>query len=445
MSRGRILAIDDEKNIRHLLKNELTPEGFEVFTAKTGEEGLKLVRKQDFQIVLLDIKLPKMNGIEVLRNLKHQSPLTEVIMITGYGDIQTAVESMKLGARDYITKPFKLSELLALINQVTAENGGGEHAAPGLPGIAVDGDVGFVACPSRLMKEVYNLVQRVAVTDVTVLIQGETGVGKDVLAKLVHHHSLRKDNPFIVVDCGLLNQNLAESELYGHSKGAYSGASELKQGLVEKSHEGTIFFDEIGNIELEMQKKFLRFLETKTFRRLGETKERDVDTRIILATNLDLKDAAQKGLMRSDLFYRMDVICIRVPALRDRAEDIAPLAQHFLETGSPRNQTKRLSPEAIAALADYPWPGNVRELRSVMTKATIFSQSDVIVPEDLPAHVLSNRKPLTCVPKSLEDLEKEHILKVLDETGGNQCKAAEVLGINRKTLYKKIHKYNLFS
>ena len=445
MSRGRILAIDDEKNIRHLLKNELTPEGFDVFTAKTGEEGLKLLKKQKFRIVLLDIKLPKMNGIEVLRSLKQDSPLTEVIMITGYGDIQTAVESMKLGARDYVTKPFKLSELLALINQITEENGGRGHTAMGLSGTAAAGEEGFVACPSRLMTDVYDLVEKVAVTDVTVLIQGETGVGKDVLAKLVHRNSGRKDNPFVVVDCGLLNQNLAESELYGHSRGAYSGASEMKQGLVEKSHEGTIFFDEIGNIELDMQKKFLRFLETKRFRRLGETKEREVDTRIILATNMDLKDAAQKGLMRSDLLYRMDVICIRVPPLRDRPEDIAPLAQHFLESTSARKQEKRLSPASIMALAEYPWPGNVRELRSVMIKAMIFSKSDVIVPDDLPEHVLSNKKQVGSIPKSLEDLEKEHILKVLEETGGNQCKAAEVLGINRKTLYKKIHKYHLFT
>jgi DNA-binding NtrC family response regulator len=445
MSRGRILAIDDEKNIRHLLKNELTPEGFEVVTAKSGEEGIKLARKDTFRVVLLDIKLPEMSGIEVLRHLKQDAPRTEVIMITGYGDIQSAVESMKLGARDYITKPFKLSELVALIHQIVEENGTREDSVPGLAGIPLDDDSRVVACPSRLMQEVYDQVRKVATTDVTILIQGETGVGKDVLAFLIHRFSNRKDKPLVVVDCGLLNENLAESELYGHSKGAFSGASELKQGLVEKSHEGSIFFDEIGNMELEMQKKFLRFLETKRFRRVGETKEREIDTRIILATNLDLKDAAQKGLMRSDLFYRMDVICIRVPPLRDRAEDLAVLAQHFIQTGSPQLQGKTLSPGALMALVEYPWPGNVRELRSVMTKAAIFSKTEVILPEDLPAHVLSNKKPLTSIPKSLEDMEKEHIMKVLDETGGNQCKAAEVLGINRKTLYKKIHKYNLFT
>lgn len=445
MTRARILAIDDEKNIRHLMRNELSLEGFDVTTAKSGEEGLRLLKDKHFDLVLLDIRLPKMDGIEVLRSLKQKSPHTEVIMITGYGDIQTAVESMKLGARDYITKPFKLSELVALVNEAASDNGRLKDLRTQFSGASSEGGACFVGCPSREMKEVYDLADKVAATDVTVLIQGETGVGKDVLASRIHMNSLRKDNPFVVVDCGLLNQNLAESELYGHSKGAFSGASELKQGLVEKSHEGTIFFDEIGNIELEMQKKFLRFLETKKFRRLGETKERQVDNRIILATNLDLNDAAQKGIMRQDLFYRMDVICIRIPPLRERADDIAPLAEYFLQRNTAGKQPKVISPEALMVLAEYTWPGNIRELRSVMTKAVIFSQSGLITPEDLPAHMLTNKKPLQSPPKSLEDLEKDHIMKVLEDTGGNQSKAAEILGINRKTLYKKIHKYQLFA
>jgi DNA-binding NtrC family response regulator len=444
MSRARILAIDDEKNIRHLIKNELTLEGLEVTTAKSGEEGLRLFKEKRFDVVLLDIRLPKMTGIEVLRNLKQKSPHTEVIMITGYGDIQTAVESMKLGARDYITKPFKLSELLAIVNEVAAEDGRYKELRTEHLGYSADGGPCFVGCPSREMREVYNLADRVAATDVTVLIQGETGVGKDVLAARIHLQSSRKANSFVVVDCGLLNQNLAESELYGHTKGAFSGASETKQGLVERSHEGSIFFDEIGNIELDMQKKFLRFLETKKFRRLGETKERQVDSRIILATNSDLNDAVQKGIMRRDLFYRMDVICIRIPPLRNRAEDIAPLARHFLEMNPGNKQPKEISPEALMALAEYTWPGNIRELRSVITKATIFSKSALITPEDLPAHILTDKKPLLSPPKSLEDLEKDHIVKVLQDTGGNQSKAAEILGINRKTLYKKMHKYQLF-
>ena len=444
MGQAKILAIDDEKNIRHLIRNELTLEGFGVTTAKSGEEGLKLIDERNFDVVLLDIRLPKMNGIEVLRNLRQKSPQTQVIMITGYGDIQTAVESMKLGARDYITKPFKLSELLAIVNEVTADNG--KYKDLTARHFATPSSVGpsIVESPSREMREVYDLADRVADTDVTVLIQGETGVGKDVLAARIHYSSRGKANPFVVVDCGLLNQNLAESELYGHTKGAFSGASELKQGLVERSHGGTIFFDEIGNIDPDMQKKFLRFLETRKYRRLGETKERQADSRIILATNLDLNDAARRGIMRLDLFYRMDVIGIRIPPLRNRAEDIAPLARYFLEMDGANKQPKKISPEALMVLAEYPWPGNVRELRSVITKATIFSRAETITPEDLPAHIFSSKKPLQSPPKSLEDLEKDHIMKVLDDTGGNQSRAAQILGINRKTLYKKIHKYQLF-
>jgi DNA-binding NtrC family response regulator len=226
MSRARILAIDDEKNIRHLLRNELTLEGFDVTTAKSGEEGLRILKDKHFDVVLLDIKLPQMNGIDVLRNLKQKSPNTEVIMITGYGDIQTAVESMKLGARDYITKPFKLSELLALVNDIATDNGGPKDLRAQLAITPTHGSHRSVGCPSQTMKEVYDLADRVANADVTVLIQGETGVGKDVLAARIHLSSSRRDNPFVVVDCGLLNQNLAESELYGHSKGAFSGASE---------------------------------------------------------------------------------------------------------------------------------------------------------------------------------------------------------------------------
>jgi len=445
MTRGRILAIDDEKNIRHLLRNELTPEGFEVQTAKTGEEGLKLLGEQRFDLVLLDIRLPKMDGIEVLRRLKQKAPGTEVIMITGYGDIKTAVESMKLGARDYITKPFKLSELIALISQFISPNGKDQASGRPWSGASDEREAESLACPSAAMREVYDQVSRVAATDVTVLIKGETGVGKEVLATRIHLQSHRKDKPFVAVDCGLLNENLAGSELYGHSKGAFSGATELRHGLVEKSDGGTIFFDEIGNIGLEMQKKFLRFLETKKFRRVGETKEREVDTRIVLATNLDLADAAQKGTMRKDLLFRMDVICIRVPPLRERSEDIVPLAQHFLELSCIDRQPRRLSNEAMSILTSYVWPGNVRELRSVMTKAMLFSRSDLITAKDLPAHLHSvNRSPQTR-PKSLEDMEREHILRVLEETGGNQSLAAQILGINRKTLYKKIHKLQLFA
>ncbi|MEW6348583.1 MAG: sigma-54 dependent transcriptional regulator [Thermodesulfobacteriota bacterium] len=446
MSRGTILAIDDERNIRHLIRNELGVEGFEVTTAKTGEEGLSILEKRHFDVLLLDIRLPEMDGLQVLRKIRGRVPRPEVIMITGYGDIETAVESMKLGARDYITKPFKLSELLALINQIIDENNRLNAGARRTPDGAGEQNARFVICPSPTMREVYDLLERVAATDVTVLIQGETGVGKDVLARQVHYASPRRDRPLVVVDCGLLNENLAESELYGHTKGAFSGANESKKGLVEESHTGTIFFDEIGNIELEMQKKFLRFLETKKFRRLGETREREVDSRIVLATNVNLSEAAAKGTLRKDLFYRMDVICIPVPPLREHPGDVGALARYFLDLSGFDEARKTISPDAMTVLKQYGWPGNIRELRSVVVKAAVLSKSRVIERDDLPSHMLarSRHAPAETDSKSLEDLEKEHIMKVLEDTGGNQSQAAQILGINRKTLYKKIHKHGLF-
>jgi DNA-binding NtrC family response regulator len=443
MDRGKILAIDDEPNIRRLIQNEFQLEGFEVTVAKDGEEGLALLDQQTFDIVLLDIKLPRMSGIEVLRKLKRRAPLTEVFMITGYGDIKTAVESLKLGAREYITKPFKLDELITLVKELIPD--AQKKGETGLPAAAhpVSDETNFVDCPSKAMQAVYELMERVAPTDKTILIQGETGVGKDILALQIHLASQRREGPFITVDCGLLNSNLAESELYGHGKGAFSGARERKIGLVEKSHAGTLFLDEIGNIDLDLQKKFLRFLETKTFRRVGEIKEISIDTRLILATNLELQDAVHKGLMRRDLFYRMDVISIPILPLRKRLDDIEYLAKFFLQQESTRSSRLEFDPHTIEVLRAYSWPGNIRELRSVVSKAAIFAKSDVINPGDLPPQLLLGRKVPKQSPKTLEEVEKEYIAKILEEMGGNQSKAAAILGINRKTLYKKIFKHNI--
>ena len=445
MIQGRVLAIDDEQNIRHLIQSEFPLEGLTVTTAGSGEEGLELFETSSFDVVLLDINLPKLNGVEILKRLKQKAPHTEVIMITGYGDIKSAVESIKQGARDYITKPFKLDEIMALVKQAIRENS--DHAKFRQAALETDSEksLDFIKCPSHAMKPAYDLAKKVAATDKTVLIQGETGTGKDVMARQIHRQSRRRDGPFIILDCGLLTQNLAESELYGHRKGAFSGASERKLGLVEKSHNGTLFLDEIGNIDSELQKKFLRFLETRRFRRVGEIQESQVDTRIILATNMNLQEALKKGDLREDLFYRMDVIQICLPPLRDRREDIECLAQHFLQTDALEIGPKKISAEALKILAEYPWPGNVRELKSVINKASILAESDTIMPHDLPSNLAINKTVRRPGSRTLKDIEKEHIINVLEETGGNQNKASEILGINRKTLYKKIHKYKIFS
>ena len=445
MTDGKILAIDDEKNIRHLIRSEFGLEGFDVTTAGSGEEGLEKFRQDKYDVVFLDLKLPGMDGIETLRQLKRQSSSTEVIMITGHGEIASAVTSMKLGARDYVTKPFKLDELLRLTQQVLQDRLACAGEDRVRVGAVCRGDDKTILCPSPAMAKIYTAVKRIAPTDTTVLIQGETGVGKDVLATQIHRSSDRHKAPFIVLDCGVLNQNLAESELYGHRKGAFSGADDRKRGLVEKSHKGTLFLDEIGNIDLDLQKKFLRFLETGRFRRVGETEEVQVNARIILATNIDLYDAVRKGRLRKDLLYRMDVVSLSIPPLRQRPEDIPALAAKMIELYGDDRNAVTIAPETMDILIGYHWPGNIRELRSVITKALIFAEGHTIRPDDLPRHLALDQRGTGRPLKTLEEMEKKHIIAVLAETGGNQSKAAEILGINRKTLYKKIHKFKIFS
>ncbi len=445
MSFGTVLAIDDEQNIRRLIRNEFSLEGYEVTTAKSGEEGLALIQQNRFDVVLLDIKLPKMNGIEVLKRIKEISDSIEVIMITGYGDIQSAVDSLKLGARDYVTKPFKLDDLLTIVQKAVSDGEVKNLQSTEFFGNSHSKPKNFVLCPSPAMQAVYQMAWRVAKTEHTILIHGETGVGKDVLARQIHEQSPRKNGPFVTVDCGLLTHNLAESELYGHRKGAFSGATEAKIGLVEKSHTGSLFLDEIGNIDLDLQKKFLRFVETRRFRRIGETKEQHIDTRIILATNLDLGKAIKEGTLRSDLFYRISEFTLIIPPMRERPEDVLALADYFLAFVPNNGSRLRISKESQAILASYPWPGNIRELKAVIAKCALLTDSDMIQPDDLPAHMKARHFESPKKSKTLEDVEKEHIINVLAQTEGNQTKASEVLGINRKTLYKKIHRYKIFS
>jgi DNA-binding NtrC family response regulator len=445
MIHGKILAIDDEANIRHLIENEFKFEDFEVATAPSGEEGLRMFDDHPYDVVLLDLKLPKISGLETLKQLKRKSPGVEVIMITGYGDIQSAVESIKLGARDFITKPFKLTELLVLVKTAMQDRDArNEFLSSSRTDGAADSDR-FLMCPSSQMQAVYGMVDKIAPSEGTILIEGETGTGKDVLAYFIHNKGHRRAGPFVTLDCGLLTHNLAESELYGHRKGAFSGASDAKAGLVEKSDGGTLFLDEIGNIDLELQKKFLRFLETGFIRRVGENREIQVNSRVILATNLPMEDALKQGKIRTDLFYRMAVFNVSLPPLRDRPQDILPLAKHFLAQRSRSGRPKELSPEAAEALSLYAWPGNVRELKSTITKLEVLVSDDTIRREHLPVHLTIKSQFAPQLPRTLEDVEREHILKILAETGGNQMKASQVLSINRKTLYKKIKKYKIFS
>jgi DNA-binding NtrC family response regulator len=442
--RGRILAIDDEINIRRLLTDELEQEGFRVTTAATGEQGLALADKERFDLALIDLKLPGMSGIDVIRRIRCMSSPVDAIVVTGHGDIDGAVQSMKLGALDFITKPFKLSELIPLIDKAVLQKRALDQSTTS-DSMAGGRNRKSIVCPSSAMQDVYRRIGRVAPTDATVLIQGETGVGKDVIAREIHVRSRRSAKPYVMVDCGMLNGNLAESELYGHKKGTFSGASENKTGLVAAADGGTLFLDEIGNIDLEVQKKFLRFIETKLLRRLGDTAETLIDVRFILATNMRLTDAARKGTFRPDLLYRLDVICIQIPPLRSRPEDIPALAEHFLKENSVADRAPvRISSQAMDLLLRYGWPGNVRELRSVIFKTLLFASSPVIYPEDLPRLIASKKQEMEQSEKTLVEVEKDHILQVLHKVRGNQSKAAKVLGINRRTLFNKIRKHDIF-
>jgi len=443
--RGRILAVDDEANIRRLLTDELELEGFVVETAESGEQCLALLDREKFDLTLVDLKLPDMNGIDVIKEIKGTASRTEVVVITGHGNMEMAIQSMKLGARDFITKPFKFRDLIPVLDGIIQgkRSNEPEEVSSSLP-LFNDGPA--AKCPSQAMRNLYQQIRRIAASDATVLIQGETGVGKDVIARQIHAMSPRRKKPYVVVDCGLLSSNLAESELYGHRKGAFSGALDNRTGLVAAAEGGTLFLDEIGNIDLETQKKFLRFLETGKYRRVGDVSEVTVETRILLATNLPLADAVQKGVFRSDLLYRVNVFTLLIPPLRERREDIPVLAEHFLKADSQSSDpARRISSQAMDILTQYPWPGNVRELRSVILKSKILASSSIIEPQDLPC-LISSRKPGEEQPmKTLAQVEKIHIKNILDEVGGNRTKAAKILGIHRRSLYSKILKYDIFA
>ena len=439
MNIGTVLTVDDEQNIRRLIRNEFALEGYDVTTAKNGEEGLALIDQRPFDVVLLDIKLPKLSGLDILRRIKKKHTFQEVIMITGYGDIQSAVDSLKLGARDYVTKPFKLDDLLTIVQKAVSDSRARtvQTVAPKENGNGSTRPKSFLVCPSKAMQAVYQMAWRVAQTDHTILLHGETGVGKDVLASQIHLKSHRHNGPFVTVDCGLLSHNLAESELYGHRRGAFSGATEAKVGLVEKSDMGSLFLDEIGNIDLELQKKFLRFLGTQCFRRVGETKEQQIDTRIMLATNLDIEKAIREGTLRSDLFYRITEFTIVIPPLRERPEDVLALAQCFLDDLSFSTGKMGISKEAQMILTSYPWPGNIRELKAVISKSALLSDSEEIQADDLPPHMQAKRFESPHQPKTLEDVQKEYIINVLSQTEGNQTKASQILGITARRCIKR--------
>lgn len=448
----KILVADDEKNMLWALTNVLSKQGFKTFTARDGEEAIHQFKKHLPDVVLLDLKMPKKNGIEVLKKIKKINDSIPVIMITAHGNIETAIEAMKFGAFDYVQKPFEMEEINVLIKKalkirdLTMEV---ELLRDELSRISRGNQI---IGESPQIKEVMDLVNRVAKSNATVLILGESGTGKELVANAIHYNSDRKNKPFVKVNCGALPENLLESELFGHEKGAFTGAISRKIGRFERAHGGSIFLDEIGEMSFSTQVKLLRVLQEKQIERVGSTEVIDVDVRIIAATNKDLKRLVEEGRFREDLYYRLNVIPIKIPPLRERKQDIPLLVKYFLqkyslETGR-RGMT--ISDSALDKLKAYSWPGNIRELQNVIERAVILSPGREITEDQLPPEIVKRDRQIELdefkLPKNgvnLNDLEKSLIKQALDMTNGNQTEAARLLGITRHTLIYRMEKYGL--
>jgi DNA-binding NtrC family response regulator len=441
--RIRVLVADDERNLRELMVRELGRKGHEVDDVGDGEAALARLQEVSYDVVVLDMKMPKREGIEVLRELQALAEPPQVIVMTGFQEVSTAVEAMKLGAYDYLTKPTKIEELDIVIRKA-AEKGQLVRDNEALRAHAPGGEpASGILTKSAAMQAALRIVDRVAPTDSAVLILGESGTGKELVARAIHERSHRAQRPFVPIHCGALPREVFESELFGHEKGAFTGAVGTKPGLVELADGGTLFLDEIGEMEPDSQVKVLRALETGTFFRVGGTRPRRVDVRLVAATNRDLAEAMKTGEFRQDLYFRINTIAVKLPPLRERREDIALLATHFVSATAAYG-VKRLSPLVLAALEAYDWPGNVRELLHAIERAVILSKGDEIQPEDLPPEVVGTPTAAASSPGgSLEQMERQHIVATLRQVGGHRGKASALLAIDPKTLYRKIIAYGI--
>lgn len=446
--RPTILVVDDEINIVESLKT-LLEEGFNVLTATNGEESLKKLEEENADVVLLDIMMPGMDGIEVLRRIKEKDESLEVIMITAVREVKTAVQAMQLGAYDYIVKPFDIDEVLIVIEKALEKRGLTREVAYLRSEVKKPiGPDNIIIAPNSKMRAAYEIALEVAKSDATVLIAGESGTGKELIARAIHFNSHRKNKPFIAVDCATLPETLIESELFGHEKGAFTDATKQKLGKFELAHGGTLFLDEIGNLKPEMQIKILRALQEREIQRVGGTKMIKVDIRIIAATNVELKKAIKEGKFREELYYRLNVVPIFLPPLRERKEDIPLLVKHFLRIHNREfnKHIKRLSSQAMDYLINYNWPGNVRELQNVIERLVALGNDEIIPKERLPLDILLGREKVKAGTKPEGTLfkearawfEKQFILSVLDKANWNQTRAAKLLGVHRNTLILKM-------
>ena len=438
----RILVVEDDADFRNLIVEHLEGCGYQVEGAVDGEEALRLLEEKEFSLVLLDLLLPDRNGMEILRWIKENLTLTEVVVITGHGTIKTAVEAMKLGAFDFLTKPCSLSEVEITVRKAIETRGMRRENLLYRKERDLSVNYSGFVFESPKMKEILRFIEKVACSDCPVLITGESGVGKEVIATLIHRNSDRADRPMVTLNIASIPRDLVEAELFGYERGAFTGAERSKEGFLELADGGTLFLDEIGEMPLDLQAKLLRAIETKKFYRVGGRREMESDVRIITATNRDIKELIKEGRFREDLYYRLNVVEIRVPPLRERKEDILPLARHFLKLYS-RKYSKRIegfTKRAEDLLLSYSWPGNVRELKNAIERAVLFTERDYLDAEDFSCLFGSEVRERR---KTLKDLERDYILEVLRQVNFNKKKASEILGIPLRTLYRRLESYGI--
>lgn len=439
--RGSVLIIEDDKLMRITLEDSLRANDYEVTSSERAQEAFSLVKERGFDLIVTDVRLPDKNGIELLKELPALSD-APVIVMTAFGTIKDAVDAMKLGAFDYITKPFSLEEFILLVERTIEFKRLRQENLRLREDIKRCFGLSSIIGESKAIRDLLMMIEKIATTDSTVLITGESGTGKDLFGTTIHYQSPRRDKPLIKVNCAALPEGLIESELFGHEKGAFTGALKRKPGRFELASGGTIFLDEVGDLPLSAQAKLLRVLQDRSFERIGGTETIKVDVRIIAATNRNLKEEIKRGRFREDLFYRLNVIPVHIPSLRERKEDIPVLVEYFLKRfNSQSGRPVKFSSDAMKALLEYEYPGNVRELENIIERAVVLSHDGVIKKEDLPFSLTPADTLL--LSEVSNRAEKGHILKVLKLTGGNKTRAAELLGISRKTLWEKLNVYKI--